>query len=468
MALYWMHGLRELSALYERPLVKTFKDFTLVAGLGRTGRSAVRWCVLNNIPCKVVDTRRDILKNSDFHDTYPAVPVLHPDDLQSYSDLPQAIIVSPGLEMSTSWVASFTARQVPAISDIDCFSEAVDGKPIWAVTGTNGKSTVVHQCAEIARAAGLKAIVIGNVGVPVLDALCDGNVRDADIIVLELSSFQLESIEVLKPTIACILNLTPDHLDRHGTLEHYASVKRRIYHKAEHCVYNLSDARTNCEHTIPQLAFSAKCSTDLTEHLSVTRDGTEHWLCCYQKKLFKLDVLPAQHHLENMCAAAAIATMAKLPISAIEAGLKNFKGLPHRCQIIANFNNIVFINDSKSTTPVSTQAALNAELAHQPKTCFLLLGGQSKGADFSGLRIEDNVKILLYGQDRALIQATLAAANCQKVSTFDDAVQLALSQAQAGDRVLLSPACASFDEFLNFEKRGERFAEIINASIVVA
>lgn len=364
-------------------------------------------------------------------------------------------VLSPGLANDLPLLEALRAAGVQVVGDIELFARAVSA-PVLAVTGSNGKSTVVTLLGEMARAAGVKVAVGGNLGPPALDLLHD----DVQLYVLELSSFQLETTHSLAPRAAVVLNVSEDHLDRHGSLDAYARAKARIYDNCEYAVVNRDDA------LVPSMCNgSHSFGLDVPGHdeFGLTERDGQCWLSRADRPLLAADELkiPGRHNIANALAALAMAELAGLPLAACLQALREFSGLPHRCQWVADVAGVRYINDSKGTNVGAALAALQG----LPGPLVWLAGGQGKGQDFSPLApvlAAQARAAILFGEDAEKIAAAVSGAvTVHQEVDLAAGVRRAAAVAQAGDQVLLSPACASHDQFTNYMERGERFSELV-------
>ncbi|MFK7994164.1 MAG: UDP-N-acetylmuramoyl-L-alanine--D-glutamate ligase [Granulosicoccus sp.] len=410
----------------------------LVVGLGVTGLSVVRYLSRHGIAFEVADenTGAAALSGMDIHQQFTA-------ELFCRFDV---IVISPGVPRAHDAIVAALKSGVDVIGDIELFADTVT-IPVVAVTGSNGKSTVVAWLANALNACGIAAVACGNIGDPALDAL----ESDADVLVLELSSYQLESTYSLRPLSATVLNISEDHIDRYDDIEHYASVKRGVYKHASHCIANFDDKRT-----WPADAPNSHCSF-------FTLAESSNDSCYWQKSLLDELILsvPGEHNVANALAVLALAapltTLMTIDEADLIASLPCFSGLAHRSEYVGEKGGVRWYNDSKGTNVDACQKAIVA----MPGPVILIAGGMSKGADFSSLAttVKQYVKLLvLIGQDRQLIADQLRGHVAMEMAdTLQKAVSLASSRASSGDVVLLSPACSSFDMFKNFEDRGEQF-----------
>ncbi|HEX7381618.1 MAG TPA: UDP-N-acetylmuramoyl-L-alanine--D-glutamate ligase, partial [Nevskiaceae bacterium] len=433
----------------------------LVVGLGRSGRSVLRWLGVHGVRCVATDSRpapadvdglRVEFPQVEFHFGGHAVP----EPVTRFGQL----VVSPGVPLQTPLVGDARAAGVEIVGDVELFARALPaGKAVVGITGTNGKSTVTTMVGAMARAAGVDAGVGGNLGTPALELLTAG----ADLYVLELSSFQLETTSSLALDVAVWLNLSEDHLDRHGTLEAYAAAKARIFRSARRAVVNRDDPMV-MRHAPRDAVRFGLTAPAVGEYGLVERDGAS-WLACGSEPLLatsELRVVGLQN-AANALAALATADAAGLSRAATLTALRGFEGLPHRCERVAQCRGITWINDSKGTNVGATLAALRGF----PQPIVWLGGGQGKGQDFMPLRaaLAHHARAaLLFGIDAPQLAAALEGAlPVERVADLDAAMARAVELAQPGDCVLLSPACASLDQFTNYAERGQRFRDGVRA-----
>lgn len=444
----------------------------LILGLGKTGHSIARFLTRRKLPFVVFDTRPSPAGLLEFKDEFPNVPVYLaecPDDVLAQLT---NIISSPGVALEHPVIQRAMSMGLPVIGDIECLAREIDA-PVIAITGTNGKSTVTTLVGEMAAAAGLSVAVAGNIGAPVLDLL-DGD-KHYDLWVLELSSFQLDLTYSLAPVAATILNISPDHLDRHHSLDAYIQAKQRIYPQAKFLLYNREDKLT-----FPLSNERGSCLASFgLDTPAVLPDGSNAWgiiiegdtyyLANGQTKLMPVDDLKikGQHNWANALAACALAQAAGIEWSHMIDVLQRFSGLPHRSQWVRTLDGIDWINDSKGTNIGATLSAISGIGAAMDGKIVLIAGGQGKGADFTELRASMATyvrSVVLIGQDADLIeQALVDAVPVVRAPSLDEAVKLAKVEAKSGDVVLLSPACASLDMFRDFNHRGEVFTAVVNS-----
>lgn len=450
----------------------------LVAGLGASGLSAVRFLLAQGAVVDVWDASRCSEKLAEF--SYKL------DDKNDYTGqditiLPwqtyAAGVVSPGIALTHPLVQALNAANVPVIGDIELFARAANDAavPVIGITGSNGKSTVTTLVGEMAKVAGLNVGVGGNLGPPALDLLRD----DAELYVLELSSFQLETTHSLRCKAATILNLSQDHLDRHGTMAHYGQIKARIWNDCEVAVANRDDAAVLALLAETRGERRATQTVEVSFGLNAAKAGEyglfeENGVVSLQApapvshlpsvvcRLSELKIF-GLHNAANVLAALALADAAGIPRTASLKAVREFTGLPHRCEFIAEIAGVSYFNDSKGTNVGSTLAAING----LPAPILWLAGGQGKGQDFSELRqplADKGRAAILYGEDAGKIEHDIAGSlPVYRETTMHAALHRARGIAQAGDRVLLSPACASFDQFKSYVDRGEQFRAAVRA-----
>ena len=447
----------------------------IIIGLGKTGLSCVRYLHHDKCPLIMMDTRNNPPGLAEFQIQYPDIPVY----TNAFSNADACalllhakdIIVSPGISIKEPALVACAQQGIPLIGDIELFARACT-VPIVAITGSNAKGTVTTWLGEMAQASGIQVAVGGNIGTPALDLLPNHLLSDKnepELYVLELSSFQLETTYSLQAKAAVILNISPDHLDRYDNLEAYAEAKQRIYHQCSVAVSNRDDVRT-IPKTPPlesHFTFGLTAPSHATEWGIVTASSGEIWLAQGEELVFQVKELrvQGQHNWANALSALALAKALDLPMTAVKDALRSFKGLPHRCEWVAEQNAVKWYNDSKGTNVGATQAAIEGLGPTTQGKLILIAGGQGKGADFSLLRtsISRYVKaVILMGEDAPLLKSALHdCVSLLFVSSLPEAVEKAKQIAVPGDAVLLSPACASFDMFNNFEHRGEKFVEAV-------
>jgi len=449
----------------------------LVLGLGETGMSMARWLKRHGAAVSVVDTRSDPPRAADLKRELPDVALECGEFNDARVRTADLIAISPGVSRRTPAVAAALKRGTPVVGDVELFAQALaqletrnpklGTARILAITGTNGKSTVTRMVGDICAAAEIDAVVAGNIGTPVLDAL--GEIENGntvpDAFVLELSSFQLESTQSLNADAAAMLNVSEDHLDRYDGIDAYAAAKARVFKGDGMQVLNRDDARSSAMALPGRIVhrFGLEAPRSEREWGIAQRDG-KRWLARGTQALMPADALPVAgtHNAANALAAAALAHAIGVADAPTLAALRDFKGLPHRVERIAAINGITFYDDSKGTNVGATVAALNGFT----QTVVLIAGGDGKGQDFSPLRapVTRHARaVVLMGRDRESIAAALDGCGVPLARADDmaEAVAMAYAASRRGDAVLLSPACASLDMFRNYAHRGEAFAAAV-------
>ncbi|MBA7843301.1 UDP-N-acetylmuramoyl-L-alanine--D-glutamate ligase [Klebsiella sp. RHBSTW-00484] len=424
----------------------------VIIGLGMTGLSCVDFFMARGVTPRVMDTRvapAGLDKLPEAVERY--VGGLNGDWLLT-ADL---IVASPGIALAHPSLSAAADAGVEIVGDIELFCREAQA-PIVAITGSNGKSTVTSLVGEMAKAAGVNVGVGGNIGLPALMLLDD----ERELYVLELSSFQLETTSSLRAVAATILNVTEDHMDRYPLgLQQYRAAKLRIYENAQACIVNADDALT-----MPVRGADERCisfGVDVGDY-HLNRQQGETWLRVKGEKVLNVKEMKisGQHNYSNALAALALADAAGLPRASSLQALTTFTGLAHRFQVALEHNGVRWINDSKATNVGSTEAALNG--LHLEGTLYLLLGGDGKSADFTPLSrylTGDNIRLYCFGRDGAQL-AALRPDVAVQTETMEQAMREIAPQVVPGDMVLLSPACASLDQFKSFEQRGDIFARL--------
>lgn len=440
---------------------------TLIVGLGRTGLSCARYLATRGVASAVTDSREhppglDQLR-SELPDT--ALFLGHFDP--SVFAAAERLIVSPGVSIREPLIREAASQGIPVLGDIELFAQVVKA-PVAVITGSNGKSTVTSLLGEMARAAGRKVKVGGNLGEPALDLLSEGT----ELYLLELSSFQLETTYSLAPRVAVVLNVSADHMDRYDGLQDYADTKARVYAQAEFRVFNQDDPLVLAMRQGERQDIFFTLGDPAPGAFGLRRIDGIPWIAHGGDNLFPASELrlPGRHNLVNALAALAVGAALDLPLAAMREALRQFRGLPHRTELIAEHEGVTWFNDSKGTNPGACIAALEGlhPEADESRT-VLIAGGESKGADFSPLApvVAQTVRaVVLLGRDAHLIERALAGiVPTVHAQDMDQAVALAAAHALPGDRVLLSPACASFDMYRNYEQRGEAFMAAVGRLI---
>ncbi|HTQ78328.1 MAG TPA: UDP-N-acetylmuramoyl-L-alanine--D-glutamate ligase [Burkholderiales bacterium] len=434
----------------------------LVLGLGDTGLSVAAWVERQGGCARVADTRKSPPRKADFQGEFHGGKFKR--SLLKGVDL---VCISPGLSLEEDLIQDAVAKGIPVAGDVELFAWHVRRRAaaskVVAVTGTNGKSTVTALTGHLLRAAGIDCEVAGNISPPVLEALVRRGSRPPAAWALELSSYQLETTWSLDPDAAAMLNLSEDHLDRYTGLAQYAGAKARVFQGGGAQVLNRCDSASMAM-ALPQRAqvtFGLDAPA-VAEDFGISGG----WLVRGGERILAVAELPlsGMHNASNALAACALASAAGVPLAALAAGLKNFRGLPHRMSLVAERGGVAWYDDSKGTNVGATVAALRG-LA---RPAILILGGEGKGQDFSALApaVKERARrVLLIGRDAALIERALAATGvpAERARTIQQAVERAAEAARPGDAVLLSPACASFDMFRDYRHRGEAFAAAVRA-----
>lgn len=437
----------------------------VVAGLGISGVSAVNFLHEKGYRVAVTDSR--------------AVPPGHdqiPTEVQtSFGQLDQElllqaeeIVISPGLDPKLPEIQAAIAQGIPVISEIQILRRATE-KPIMAITGSNAKSTVTTLIGLMAQNAGIKVAVGGNLGRPALDLTKD----DPDLYILELSSFQLETTSNLNAEVAVVLNISEDHLDRHGDMFAYHTAKHRIFQGVKKVVFNRDDSLTRplVPDVTPMQSFGLN-APDLNQYGILREDNGSIWLARGRERLLNSAEMYIQgtHNVANALACLALGEAINLPRDVMLETLKTFKGLEHRCEFVRELDDVRYYNDSKGTNIGATLAAidgLGAAIEAKGGKVAIILGGQGKGQDFTALRdsLQKYVKVaVLIGEDYPTIEKAIeGTTTLLHAESLQEAVTLSQQNTQANDVVLLSPACASFDMFTGYPQRGQHFVEYVNA-----
>ncbi len=447
-------------------LITTDKQ-RIIVGLGSTGLSVARYLVGRGLPFAVCDTRSSPPGLDQLKRFAPMADVYLGELDEQLLCAAGELVVSPGIAIATPAIAAAKAAGVSVVGDIELFAReliAREARPqLVAITGSNAKSTVTTLVAEMAADAGRQVAVGGNLGTPALDLLD----QQAELYVLELSSFQLETTERLNAEVATVLNISEDHMDRYSGLAAYHLAKHRIFRGARQVVFNRDDAlsRPLVADQLPCLSFGLS-RPDFKGFGLIEKDG-ESWLAFEFAALMPVRELKIRgaHNQANALAALALGHAVGLPLDSMLTTLRRFAGLPHRCQWVGQHQGVDYYDDSKATNVGAALAAIEGFAADLAGKQVLIAGGDGKGADFAPLRqpVARHCRaVVLLGRDAALLEQTLAGSvPLLRVDTLEQAVNCAATQAQPGDVVLLSPACASLDMFRNFEERGRLFAEAV-------
>ena len=447
-------------------------------GAGLTGMSCARFLAAQGLCFAVNDSRSnpftDTYDVQAFNAEFPLVTL----SLEKWDSTlianADVILISPGVDSSIAEISQFVKKDCQLLGDVELFCQINNQRqnPInmLAVTGSNGKSTVVSLLGYLAEKLGVNAQVGGNIGQPVLDLFTHLHESESkvlpELLILELSSFQLETLKSLKAIATTVLNVSDDHLDRHKSMANYQAIKQSIYPQGLFAVSNRDDDATKVTTTQQKnLSFGSDEPLKGQFGIRFASDSTNNnkaYLAFGDENLISLDTLPlaGMHNALNYLAVLALGYSAGWSLSSMVENFTGFTGLAHRCQRVTTQDGIIWINDSKATNIGATLAAINGlgqTLAAKNKL-ILIAGGDGKGADFKPLihTFEQQVnQVITLGKDGDEIAAL--AKNSTKVSNLLQAVKLAKQNAKTGDIVLLSPACASIDMFKNFAQRGEQF-----------
>ena len=433
-----------------------------ILGIGITGFSVAKFLEAQNTPFVFADTRIEPPLLQEAKLAYPKAPFVLAKFDELFFNAIGIIVVSPGIPLDTPMLSKAKARGIRLIGDVTMFFEHAQA-PIVAITGTNGKSTVTSLIGEMARRSGRNVRVGGNIGTPMLDLLD----KKAELYVIELSSFQLELAENCTSAVSVILNLTPDHLDRYENFDQYSIAKQRIFIGAGRAVVNRQDKKTY---------------PSLKRHIAVTSFGVdvpeaddfglcdqlgELWLVGSGRRLIRAQdlALAGSHNIQNALAGLALGSSVGLPEESMIETLRNFRGLPHRCERVECIDRVLYIDDSKATNVGAVCAAISSFSVKCARNIILIAGGQSKQDDFNALRdaVSSSVKCcFLLGEtssELSQILSDLVPVRC--LDTIRECVASAYAVAKPGDVVLLSPACASFDMFSGFVDRGNQFQRAV-------
>ncbi len=434
---------------------------SVVLGLGATGLSCARYLYRSGQTFTVVDTRANPPGLEALMREMPQVPVFLGEVPPAVVESAGELIVSPGLGLDQPLVVKAVAAGVDVVGDIDLFVREASA-PVIGITGSNAKSTVTELVGQMARQSGLNVAVGGNLGTPALDLLAD----DCELYVLELSSFQLERAGHLNLAVATVLNISADHLDRHGNLPNYHRAKHKIFAGCQKVVVNKNDPLTTPLVAESVGIISWRMAEPELNGFGLRQHDGEEYLCYQFDALLPVGELGllGRHNIANALAALAIGHSAGLPMAAMLTTLRTFSGLEHRCQPVAEIEGVSFVNDSKGTNPGATEAALQGLGGEH--NILLIAGGVGKGADFRQLRSSVSARckmLVLIGESATEMQTSLdGCVEMRRVDSLCQAVAVAAENALPGDCVLLSPACASFDMFANYKERGEAFIQAVD------
>jgi UDP-N-acetylmuramoylalanine--D-glutamate ligase len=440
----------------------------LVLGLGETGLSLLRYLKGQGAHLRAADSRTNPPGLAEAK-KYVVEPLINcgafDDELFIGIDL---VAISPGVPLRDPVVARAVACGIPVVGDIELFAQSLpkENRPrILAITGSNGKTTVTSMVEHLCKAAGKDAVAAGNISPAVLDAQAQRGDKQPEVWVLELSSFQLETTATLNADAATVLNISEDHLDRYVSMDEYAAAKARIFNGATVQVLNRDDARSMAmaRKDCAQITFGLNAPESEGDFGILQHDGST-WLAQGEQPLMEASELrvAGSHNAANALAALSLCSAIDLPMPVMLSALCSFEGLPHRVERVAEMDGITYYDDSKGTNVGATMAALEGLGCRS----VLIAGGEGKGQDFSPLKavVSKHARaVVLIGRDAGMIAAALHGCGVpvERASDMGEAVRLAAQLAQSGDAVLLSPACASFDMFRNYEHRAEVFVHAV-------
>jgi UDP-N-acetylmuramoylalanine--D-glutamate ligase len=443
----------------------------MVIGLGISGLAAARMLEARGARLVMTDLRSDFAAGSHAeagagrrNGSMPSGEIHLGSEDPSWLDEVDLVVTSPGVAPTSRLLTEADRRRIPVIGELELGSRFVTA-PIVAVTGTNGKSTVTTLIGEIFKAAGRRVFAGGNLGTPLVEAAGG----EFDVVVAEVSSYQLERTVLFKPRVGVHLNLAEDHLDRYKDLDEYGSAKARLFRMQDGydwAILNRDDPRvwslrTRISAQVMSFGLGPADSTP-----AIGYDGSDliFDICTRDGRIsLKRLRLVGRHNIANAMAASAAALVCRIEPRVIEAALADFAGLPHRMEFVADRDGVTYIDDSKGTNVASVVEALAAVRA----PVILIAGGVDKGGDYAPLRepLGGKVRLLiLIGEARDTMRAAFeGTTEIELVQTLDEAVRRAAAIARRGDTVLLSPACSSFDQFKNYAERGRIFQELVRA-----
>jgi UDP-N-acetylmuramoylalanine--D-glutamate ligase len=432
----------------------------VVVGMGRTGLSAARHLQRSGFRVAVTDSREAPPELAGVRALGSSVVTRTGGFDARLLERADIVVTSPGVPLDDPFFVQARARGLDIVGDIELFARAADA-PVVGITGTNGKSTVTTLLGRMAERASVRVRVGGNLGQPALDLLDRG---PTDLYVLELSSFQLDTTHSLKLKASVVLNVSADHMDRYATLKAYAASKARIYANSETAVVNADEPEVVRMPRPGQRVLRFSLLDESADFGLVTPPGTEGaWLARRGAALMPLSALKisGRHNAANALATLALGDALRLPLTPMLDELREFTGLPHRAQWVADLKGVRYINDSKGTNVGATLAAVGGLAG----PLVVIAGGDGKGQDFTPLADAFRGKVrtaVLLGRDAGLIETALTGiSHCVRVATMEEAVRAAARFAQPGDTVLLSPACSSLDMFRDYAERGSVFAAAV-------
>lgn len=456
---------------WSNPMGSTEWRHVLVYGMGLSGRAAARLLLARGVSVLGVDEKPEDRLDLDGLPDDPGFELMAGQKLAGLPEAVDGVVVSPGVPLVRPLIEDARRRGVPVVAEVELAFPFLDG-PVVAITGSNGKSTTTAMTGDMLRAAGMAVEVCGNIGRPLAEVVdgTTGEKRDR-LFVVELSSFQIEGIATFHPKAAALLNLSQDHLDRYPSFEAYGEAKKRLFRDMgpeDVAIANADDpatvdlasgARRRLFSRLAHVADGCRLDGDRVVEVSPGTSSAE---------LFAASDVPLAgvQNLENAMAAALLARALGAPAAAIRKGLRGFRGLPHRLQRVGEAAGVAWYDDSKGTNPGATAKAIEG---FADGTVHLILGGRNKGADLASL-----VPIVQRKARRAYLigeaadefaRALGAAVPHETAGTLDRAVAAAASMARPGEAVVLSPACASFDQFRDFNHRGEVFQQLVQARL---
>lgn len=433
----------------------------VIVGLGDTGLSVANFMRTHKKPFVIVDSRSNPPQLNKFKELFPQAEVILGEFSEEIFKHAKQIILSPGIDIKDPIIRAAVSSGINCIGDIEIFAKNVK-IPTISITGSNGKSTVTSLVVNMANEANVKAYAGGNLGPPALDLLRH---KDAELFVLELSSFQLESTLSLKSAVSSVLNISPDHLDRHGSVDHYAQIKAKIYERTKCSVINRDDTYVSSMEVEGDV-ISFGLDQPIKKNFGLVAHSNEIFLAQGNKLLMPASriLMYGEAGILNSLAALAVGYSIQLPMEKMLEVLTTFKGLPHRLSCVRTLKGVSWFNDSKGTNVGATTSSIKS----LDKNIILLAGGVHKGGDLDLLSkaVKKHVQsVILFGQDATTIkQALIGATNdIQIVGSMCDAVSIANDKSKSGDKVLLSPACASFDMYSNYIERGNNFEFYVRA-----
>jgi len=435
---------------------------SIVVGLGITGLSCVRYLLAQGKHVTVVDSRNTPPGMAECKAEFPQVEIHCGEFDAALLCSATQLVVSPGVSVMEPAIKEARRRGVKITGDVDLFSHAANA-PIIAITGSNGKSTVTTLLAEMAEQSGMNIAVGGNLGIPVLDLLGS----DIELYIIELSSFQLETTQRIGAWAATVLNISEDHMDRYPSKLTYLQAKQKIFRGCRYVIVNDDDILSEPLMVEGMEPIHFGIGKPNLRKFSTTNDGAEIKICFGFDTLISTSEIKIKgvHNISNALAALALGTAAGIDMNSMLATLKTYSGLKHRCEWVRSVDGVNYINDSKGTNVGATATAIESFGLSGNGKVILIAGGEGKGADFTPLTsVLSNFarSAILFGRDAEKIESDLNnIVDIKRASTLEEAVSVAKSLAEPGDTVLMSPACASFDMFSNFEKRGDAFIDVV-------